>query len=177
MPIAILLFVGLIFFEAGDMQKDKLEAKKTTQVLTTKVLKSKPSIEEVKVEPKKPELVKEEIKAEPKEPELIKEAVDTNEPAKNYLNLILYIIAGILAIFTGMYFFSSRGGGQSVGSKVDNSRVDIEENFVSEIQEQQPTEEETAQPETQEQRPTEEETAQPETQEQQPTEEDENNNK
>jgi hypothetical protein len=203
MPLALLLIVGILYVGTVDRQENKLEVKKNSQVLITTTLKNNPTIEEVKVEPKEPEIIKEEVKVEPKEPEIIKEEVkvepkepetvkeevDVTESPKSYLGLVLYIIVGLLVVFTGMYFFSNRRGGQLAGSTVDNSRVDIEENIASETQEQQPTEE-TTQPETQEQQPT-EETTQPETQEQQPVEdetqsdkteqrpveEDENNNK
>ena len=131
--------------------------------------------EEAKVESKEPETIKEEAKVESKEPELVKEEVDVTEPPKSYLSLVLYIIVGLLVVFTGRYFFSNRRSGQLAGSTVDNSRVDIEENIASETQEQQPTEE-TTQPETQEQQPVEDETQSDKT-EQRPVEEDENNNK
>ena len=213
MPLALLLIVGILYVGTVDRQENKLEVKQTSQVSITKTLKNNPTIEEVKVEPKEPELVKEEVKVEPKEPELVKvepkepelvkEEVDVTEPPKNYLNLVLYIIVGLLVFFTGMYFFSNRRSGQLAGSTVDNSRVDIEENIVPDTQDQQPAEE-TTQPETQEQQPAEEttqtetqeqqlaeETTQPETEEQKPAEdetqpdkteqrpveEDENNNK
>ena len=189
MPLALLLIVGILYVGTVDRQENKLEVKQTSQVSITKTLKNNPTIEEVKVEPKEPELVKEEV--------------DVTEPPKNYLNLVLYIIVGLLVFFTGMYFFSNRRSGQLAGSTVDNSRVDIEENIVPDTQDQQPAEE-TTQPETQEQQPAEEttqtetqeqqlaeETTQPETEEQKPAEdetqpdkteqrpveEDENNNK
>ena len=103
--------------------------------------------------------------------------------------MILYIIAGIVAVFTGMYFFSNRKTEESVGSSVDNSRVDIEENITTQKSELEPVEEEiqteTQEPEpveqeiqteTQEPEPVEEE-AKPNTTEQNPVEDDENNNK
>ena len=175
MPLALLLIVGILYVGTVDRQENKLEVKKNSQVLITTTLKNNPTIEEVKVEPKEPEIIKEEVKVEPKEPETVKEEVDVTESPKSYLGLVLYIIVGLLVVFTGMYFFSNRRGGQLAGSTVDNSRVDIEENIASETQEQQPTEE-TTQPETQEQQPVEDETQSDKT-EQRPVEEDENNNK
>jgi len=117
--------------------------------------------EEIKVKPKQLEVIKEEIKVEPKEAEQTKEAINTIAPKKNYLKIVLYIIGGILAIFTGMYFFSNRKKEHTAYNPVDNSRTDIEENIEPKTQEQQPVEEEVK----------------PETTEQESTNEDENNNK
>ena len=117
-----------------------------------------------------------------------KEAL-VSESKNNYLKIALYIIAGIIAVFTGMYFFSNRKNEEPLNSSIDNSRVDIEESITTQAQEPEPIEEsaqpetqeqepieESAQPETQEQEPVEEETK-PDTTEQSPVEEDENNNK
>jgi hypothetical protein len=155
MPIAVILIVGILFFETTYNKNNKIEEKNSVNVTTANTSNSKPAIvetkpvlvkeptpikEEVKVEPKEPVLIKEEVKVEPKEPVLVKELSDITEPKKNYLKLIIYIIVGGLAIFIARYFFSNRSSGQSVGSTADNARKDIEENIApeTEIREQEP---------------------------------------
>ena len=163
MPIAIILIVGILFFETTYNKNNKIQEKNSDNVTTANTSNSKPTIvetkpvlvkeptpikeevkvepkepvlikEEVKVEPKEPVLIKEEVKVEPKEPVLVKELPDITEPKKNYLKLIIYIIVGGLAIFIGRYFFSNRSIGQSVSSTVDNARKDIEENIAPETE-------------------------------------------
>ena len=123
-------------------------------------VKAEPVQEEVKAEP-----VQEEVKAEPVQEEVkaepVQEETNVEESENNYLKLILYIIAGIAAVFAGTYFFSNRKNSQSTSSIVDNSRNDAKEEVQLETTEVQPVEEE----------------AQPETTEVQPAEEDENSNK
>ena len=163
MPVAIILIVGILFFETTYNKNNKIEEKNSVNVTTANTSNSKPAIvetkpvlvkeptpikeevkvepkepvlikEEVKVEPKEPVLIKEEVKVEPKEPVLVKELPDITEPKKNYLKLIIYIIVGGLAIFIARYFFSNRSSGQSVGSTADNARKDIEENIAPETE-------------------------------------------
>ena len=103
--------------------------------------------------------------------------------------IILYIIAAIATIFGGFYFFSSRSNSQTVNSKVDTERKDIEESYVSVPEESQPSQLETqadsqeeqsnqedSETTTPEQQPAQNE-SQPDPQEQQSDDEDENNNK
>ena len=162
MPYTFILIVGLVFY-SGVIDKVKDSKNKTvTEVVTSKpvVVKStpkslEPTKEEAKVELKQPEPIKEEAKVELKQPEPIKEEVTvelnktkTDEPKiakqeNNYFKIILYIIAAIATIFGGFYFFSSRSNGQTVNSKVDTERKDIEENYVSESEESQPSQLET----------------------------------
>ena len=90
MPVAIILIVGILFFETTYNKNNKIEEKNSVNVTTANTSNSKPAIvetkpvlvkeptpikEEVKVEPKEPVLIKEEVKVEPKEPVLIKEEV------------------------------------------------------------------------------------------------------
>ena len=189
MPIAFLLIVGLLYYGSASNENTKIQENKPKEItaantsqdknLTEEIKTSSPKKniikeenkvepkqleaikEEIKVEPKKLEVIKEEIKVEPKEAEQTKEAINTIAPKKNYLKIVLYIIGGILAIFTGMYFFSNRKKEHTAYNPVDNSRTDIEENIEPKTQEQQPVEEEVK----------------PETTEQESTNEDENNNK
>jgi hypothetical protein len=164
-----------------------------------------PVKEEVKNEAKQIEAVKEEIVTEIKQPELTQEAIKEetkveqdklitediklDDPKKDYLKIILYIIAAIATIFGGFYFFSSRGNSQSINSTVDAERKDIEENNQSLPEEPQPLQEEDqtapqgeqfnqneSQPAEQEQQSAEEE-PQPATQDQQTDDPEENNNK
>ena len=164
-----------------------------------------PVKEELKTEAKKPEPIKEEIVAEIKQPEPIQEAIKEetkvepnkpitgdiklDDPKRDYLKIILYIIAAIATIFGGFYFFSNRGSSQSINSTVDAERKDIEENNDSLLEENQPLKEEVrtvpqeqqssqneSQPAEQEQQSAEEE-PQPATQDQQTDDPEENNNK
>ena len=135
----------------GKPSTKEVETKKVEVVAKKESSKIKPTVNEVKPEPVK------EVKPEP-----VTEEVNTEETEKNYFKLIMYIIAGIAAIFAGTYFFSNRKNAQSVSSTVDNSRKDSEEEVQSEtVEPPQPAEEEV----------------QSETVEPQQTDEDENNNK
>jgi uncharacterized protein HemX len=205
MPIAILLIVGIVFYSNANKETIDAQDSTTSKVEITIAPEIKPVINKIKQEPVsepakevvkqelakevvKQELAKEVVKQEPvSEPD--KEEIDIEEPATNYLKIILYIIAAIATIFGGFYFFSNRGNNQSSEITVDNSRKDIEESFQPESQEQQPAQEEIQkdnqeqqssqeeiQTETQEQQSSQEEN-QTETQEQQNTEDDENTNK
>ena len=88
--------------ENNNIKKEKIE------VVTNKIIETKPTIKKIKPEPVKeeikPEPVKEEIKPEPVK-EKSKELNDLKDSETNYLRLVLYIIAGILVVITGMYFF------------------------------------------------------------------------
>ena len=194
MPVAIILIVGILFFETTYNKNNKIEEKNSVNVTTANTSNSKPAIVETKpVLVKEPTPIKEEVKVEPKEPVLVKELPDITEPKKNYLKLIIYIIVGGLAIFIARYFFSNRSSGQSVGSTADNARKDIEENIApeTEIREQEPVqresqsdpteqepavEKEATKTQTQEQTPAQEE-SQSDSAEQESVEEDENSNK
>jgi len=187
MPIAILLIVGIVFYSNANKETIDAQDSTTSKVEITIAPEIKPVINKIKQEPVS-EPAKEVVKQEPvSEPD--KEEIDIEEPATNYLKIILYIIAAIATIFGGFYFFSNRGNNQSSEITVDNSRKDIEESFQPESQEQQPAQEEIQkdnqeqqssqeenQTETQEQQSSQEEN-QTETQEQQNTEDDENTNK
>ena len=188
MPVAIILIVGILFFETTYNKNNKIEEKNSVNVTTANTSNSKPAIvetkpvlvkeptpikEEVKVEPKEPVLIKEEVKVEPKEPVLVKELPDITEPKKNYLKLIIYIIVGGLAIFIARYFFSNRSSGQSVGSTADNARKDIEENIApeTEIREQEPVQRESQSDPTEQEPAVEKEATKTQTQEQTPAQE------
>ena len=175
MPIAIILIVGFVLYGNVNNQDKDILKKKAVEVIANNVSKNKPILEE--------------LKSTTKEPEPIKEEVKVVEPKKNYFKIVLYIIAGVLAVLTGMYFFSNRRRGIVDNNIDDNSANNLEEKNISETQEQQPIVEEI-QPDTQEQQPIVEE-IQPDTQEQElveeetksettkqnSREEDENNNK
>ena len=175
--VAVLLTGGNIVDKS---KKQKVEIKKVEVLANKEIIKKKQAVkpkilepvkEEVKTEPVKEEVKaepawdKEEVKAEPVQEEVkaepVQEETNVEESENNYLKLILYIIAGIAAVFAGTYFFSNRKNSQSTSSIVDNSRNDAKEEVQLETTEVQPVEEE----------------AQPETTEVQPAEEDENSNK
>ena len=74
MPIAFILIVGLVVFNAGLVDKVKnTEKEKVTEVITPEVVKAKPAVNETKPVVKQPETIKEEPRVEAKQPELIKE--------------------------------------------------------------------------------------------------------
>mgnify|MGYP001388998597 CR=1 FL=1 len=190
-----------------DIEKKKIE------VVSNKTLETKPTIQEVKPElvkeETKPELIKEEVKSElvqeETKPEPIKEETKP-EPVKeekkeldsledletNYLRLALYIIAGILAVLTGMYFFSRKRNNVLPNTQSDTTEPQLteekvqsditepqltEEEVQSDITEPQPTEPQPTEPQPTEPQPTEEE-VQSDTTEPQPSPgEDEKNNK
>ena len=198
--VAVLLTGGNIVDKS---KKQKVEIKKVEVLANKEIIKKKQAVkpkilepvkEEVKAEPVKEEVkaepawdkeevkaepVQEEVKAEPVQEEVkaesVQEETNVEESENKYLKLILYIIAGIAAVFAGTYFFSNRKNSQSTSSIVDNSRNDAKEEVQPETTEVQPETTEV-QPETTEVQPAEEE-VQPETTEVQQTEEDENSNK
>jgi outer membrane biosynthesis protein TonB len=207
--IAIIFFLGIIFSETAIKENSTSQQNQSTKVVVSNTVETKPVLEEVKVEPQKTEPIKEEVKVEPQKTEPIKEEVKVEpqktepikeevkvepqktEPIKeevsvketetNYLKIILYIIGGILAIFTGAYLFSNRKSNQSSISSVDSERKDIEENAHVEPQVQEP-EPQLQEPEPQLQEP-EPQVQEPEPQVQEPepqelpVDEDENNKK
>ena len=163
MAFFLILFTSLILVTGNLVEKstnEKFETKKVEIVAKKETVETKPTVKEIKLTPVKEEVkaepVKEEVKAEP-----VKEEVNVEESEKNYLKIIIYIIAGIAAIFAGSYFFSNRRRGQLASSTVDNSRKDLEETYQSETTEQEQSGEEV----------------QSETTEQEQSDEDENNNK
>ena len=84
MGVFAILFVGLLVVGGGFIKKPndtQIEEKKEI-IITAKTVEIEPTIRELKVEPKEPEVVKEEIVVEPKEPEAVKEeiVVEPKEP-------------------------------------------------------------------------------------------------
>ena len=177
--------------EAKQPEPIKEEIQPAKEEIKTEAKQPEPIKEEIVAEIKQPEPIEEEIKeetkVEPKKP--ITEDIKLDDPKRDYLKIILYIIAAIATIFGGFYFFSSRGNSQSINSTVVAERKDTEENNDSLPEEPQPLQEEAqtvpqeqqssqneSQPAEKDQQSAEEE-LQPATQEQQTDDPEENNNK
>ena len=197
---SVLVVGGTLFEKSEDNQAEKKEI----EVVANKPIETKPVKEEITPEPVKeeitpepvkeeitPELVKEEITPEPVKEEITPEPVkevakeldDSEDLGTNYLRLVLYIIGGLLAASTGMYFFSRKRNSTPQNFQPETIKPQpVEEEVQPETTEPQPETTEP-QPETTEPQPetTEpqsvEEEVQLETTEEQKTEEDEKNKK
>ena len=162
--LAIIIFSFLVVGGTlVEKSQDNQEETKKIEVAVKKPVETKPAKEEVTPEPVKEEVTPEPIKEEAKaDPEPIKKDANTDESTNDYLKFIMYIIAGIAAIFAGWYFFSNKRNTQSLtSSTVDDAIKDSEVVYQTETTEPQPVEEEV----------------QTETTESQQIDEDENNKK